>query len=237
MELKSLSASKIKTFSSCPRKFMYEYIERQEKVKHPAAVMGTAVHKAIDTVYKAWRSDLAAPDPREVYWNVWADEILKNAGMQTDQKLLMDGLSIVEKYDFSKAVPKDTEVEFRLPFPNSIEPICEMHGFIDQMFDWGLKDMKTSKRKPMQFALNNDLQFIIYRWAFKELTGDSPSDVFWFHLRTQEDIAFDLSKDKTDFAARVVERILESNETGVYDRCIGESCVFCSYRAVCLEGV
>src|SRR5688572_26235555 len=226
MELRSISASKIKTFSSCPRKFMYEYIERQSKTRNVYAAMGTAVHKAIDSTYSAWRGKNAARDPRDVYWDTWAAEIMNNAGMMVDQKVVMDGLTMVEKYDFTRRTPVDTEVEFRLPFPNAIDPICEMHGYIDQMFDWGFVDLKTSKRKPQQFVLDNDLQFIVYKWAFKELTAENPNSIFWFHLRTQEDIPFDLSKDKTDFATRVVERILQAAETGEYDRCIGESCTF-----------
>lgn len=236
MELRSLSASKLKTFSSCPRKFMYEYVHRQEKVRNAYAAMGTAVHRAIDSTYNAWRMNLTARDPREVYWETWASEVMNNAGMQVEQKIMLDGLSMIEKYDFTRRTPLDTEIEFRLPFPNAIEPICEMHGFIDQMFDWGFVDLKTSKRKPMQFALDNDLQFIVYKWAFKQLTSENPSFVSWFHLRTQEDIPFNLSKDKTDFALHVIERILQAGESDTYDRCIGESCVFCSYREVCLEG-
>ena len=50
--LKVLSASKLKTFNACNRKYYYEYVDKQPSKKHPAACLGSAVHKTIERVYK-----------------------------------------------------------------------------------------------------------------------------------------------------------------------------------------
>jgi CRISPR/Cas system-associated exonuclease Cas4 (RecB family) len=234
MELPRLSASKLKTFSSCPKKFYYEYVDRQESTKHIAAIMGTAVHKSIDSVYSARRNGHASQDVDILYHIAWTEEFIRSPGAVYDRKVFEDGLGIVKRYDFEKRTPNATEFEFRLPFPDPIMPMCEIHGYIDQMYDWGLVDMKTSKRKPAQVLLDNDLQFIVYAWAFYNIVGENPNHVLWHHLRTGEDLEFNLSIDKVDLASRVVERILESQESSVWDRNVGEACLFCSHRRVCL---
>ncbi len=54
-----LSASKLKTYSMCSKKYWYEYVQKEEKKNSPALALGTAVHKTIERVYR----DNADPVP------------------------------------------------------------------------------------------------------------------------------------------------------------------------------
>lgn len=234
MELVKLSASRLKTYSSCAKKYWYEYVERVETPKHIAAIMGSAVHQTVHNYYSAAREGLEPVSPLVDYVRVWGEELKFSPDTQVDQKVFVDGMDIVQRYDFQRRVPLVTEFEFLLPFPDPIEPICEIHGFIDQLYDWGFVDLKTSKRKPAQVLLNNDLQFILYRWAFYSVTGESARQALWHHLRTGEDLQSNANPEKVDFATRVIERILESQERGTWDRNVGEACLFCQHRTPCL---
>lgn len=225
----TVSASKLKTFSSCPRKYYYEYVDKQPKEKHPAAALGSAVHKTIELVYKNH------VEPVSTFLTTFDAELQKyEVTLEGRQKSLRtDGIRMVGDYQYEKRTPTELELEFRLAFPNQAHPLCMMHGYLDQIYDWGFVDLKTNGRKPLRGVLDNDLQFIIYHWAFKELYGYDPDESIWHHLRTGEDLQADVA-GKEDDAARVIERILETDVTGVYDKNVGDACVFCSHKLICL---
>jgi CRISPR/Cas system-associated exonuclease Cas4 (RecB family) len=226
--LVTLSASKLKTFSNCPRKYWYDYVERVETKKHPAAVLGTAVHKTIERGYKE------ETPPLIIYGQEYNAES-KRQEMPVVGKIFQDGIEMVARYDFTARTPQELELEFRLPFPNAAHPLCMIHGYMDQLYDWGFVDLKTNKRKPLRGVLDNDLQFIVYTWGFKELTGYDPEASVWHHLRTGEDLIADTAgEDKVDLAQRVIERILESQMTGIYDKNVGDPCLFCPHKEPCL---
>jgi len=227
--LKVLSASKLKTFSACNRKYYYEYVDKQQTKKHPAAALGTAVHKTIELVYKE------QVDPVLTFANTFNAE-LELAGIDgrdIKPELLRDGVKMVSNYKFDRRTPKEMELEFLLPFPNQAHPLCQIRGFIDQSYDWGFVDLKTNKFKPLGGVLDNDLQFIVYDWAFAEIYGYQPSNKIWHHLRTGEDLYAETT-GKLDNAVRVIEKILDSDMTGVYDRSVGEACRICPHRLICL---
>lgn len=235
-ELLTVSASKLKVYAMCPRRFWYEYIEKAERTKHPAAAMGTAIHKAVELGHQKIRDgqDAGLVSIMSVKdYSDTLDEVAAKDGIVVDTFYYRDGVKMMQAYDFTKRMPVESELEFRLPFPDPISPLCYIHGYIDQMYDWGIVDLKSSKRKPMQGLLDNDLQFITYWWAYHQITGEVPNHVLWHHLRTSEDLVAAVAH-KTDDVARVVERIYDSQVTGIYDKCVGEACRICSFRAACL---
>lgn len=240
-DLPRLSTSKIKTFSTCPKQYWYRYVNK-DKTRHISAAMGSAVHASIDRTYKARKENQPA-DPATFYTQSWYSE-LEKSDIPDDDKVYRDGLQIVNRYDWDRRTPLQGEVEFILPFPDPHNPICELHGFIDQVYDWGLVDLKTNKRKPDQLLLNHDLQFIIYSWAYIQLYGEKPNHTFWHHLRTGEDLASDASSvNKLEYALRKIDSLLEeeyqsSNDTDStftwFDKNIGPACMWCSYKRTCL---
>lgn len=228
-ELVTLSASKLKTYNACPRKYWYEYVQHKSKMKHPAAVLGIAVHKTIERLHK--EGDI--PSGRII---VLADEYQKESlasEVQMDARLFSDGVKMVDTYDIYKRTPIDTEKEFTLEFPNKAHALCKIKGYLDQVYNEGFIDLKTNKAKPMRGVLDNDLQFIIYTWAFKEIYGYEPELRLWNHLRTGEELEAS-TLNKVDQAQRIIERVLESEFTGIYDTCVGDACRICSYRLSCL---
>lgn len=231
MDLLKLSASRLKTYSSCPRKYWYTY-ENEKIPPHPSAFMGRAVHRTVELGHNTLKAGEPLPEPVTAFSKFWLEETAEFEG-QIDHKLYTDGVKIIEKYDFTRRTPEHIELEFKLPFPNKDEALCVIHGFIDQFYEWGLVDLKTGKRKPAALLLNNDLQFILYKWAFKELTGEEPKRVIWHHMRTGEDLDFEIA-DRLDRAKRVVERIVHSYNFNSWDRSIGEACMFCSHQDSCL---
>ena len=110
--LLTLSASKLKTFSSCERKFYYEYVDKRETKRHPAAALGTAVHKTIEKVY------LEQVDPITTFLDVFGNELISCEIEPNEVKpeLTRDGLKMVTLYKYEKRQPVEMEVEFYYPF-------------------------------------------------------------------------------------------------------------------------
>jgi hypothetical protein len=81
--------------------------------------------------------------------------------------------------------------------------------------------------------LNVVHQFILYDWAFQEIYNYEAKDKIWHHLRTGEDLYSD-TNGRLDNAVRVIERVLDSQITGIYDKNIGDPCRICNHRRICL---
>ena len=227
--LEVLSPSKLKTFISCPKKYYYDYIERRPSIRHPAAALGSAVHKTIETVYEQ------RIDPVAFFLREFDAELLKeNIELDAYSKYKMDGVKMVGDYDYAARVPIESERVFRaLPFPNTAHPICAFNGVIDQVYDWGFVDLKTNGRKPKQDVLDNDPQFIIYGWAFEEIYNYHPDKKIWHHLRTHEDIHADVD-GKLDDVAKAVTQLLETDFAAIRDTPVQRTCLFCPHKAECL---
>src|SRR6185369_12394938 len=150
-ELITLSASKLKTYTSCPKKYWYEYVQKDDKTKHPAAVLGTAVHRTIEKLH---RGEQDAAGPIFLFSQEYQKESDAN-GLPMDNKLFKDGMGMVELYDFTKRQPVEMELKFTLNFPNTAHALCQIVGYIDQVYENGFVDLKTNKYKPMRGVLDN----------------------------------------------------------------------------------
>jgi hypothetical protein len=226
-----LSASKLKTYKLCSQRYKYQYVDKLPSPKHPAAALGSAVHATIDKVFKQRQ------DPVSLFIQEFNHE-LHNYNISLDHlsygyaKSLSDGIAMVGDYPFSSYTPKETEVEFWEGFPNDSSSI-KIHGYIDQLYDWGIVDLKTNARKPKQEDLDNDLQFILYQWAFKKLTGSYPRKVLWYHLRTQEELAADVI-GKEHIAEQAIDQIVYSLQEDLFSPVVGYQCKFCPFVDRCI---
>lgn len=224
-----MSASRLKTFSVCQRQYRYKYIDKLPQEKTQNLVLGSSVHKAIE---RAYRDPKLQENRVELIIECYKNEVEQN-GLELDPKALQDAAKIFDRYDFTRRTPRELELEFTLPFPNVAHPLCYINGYMDQVLDEGFVDMKTNKYKPRQYVLDNDLQFIIYNWAFQEIHGYAPLLKVWQHLRTGDEFDADVA-GKEDLAIREIEKILETEFTGVYDKHVGDWCGWCPYQEPCL---
>lgn len=223
-----ISASKLKTYSSCGRKYYYQYKEKAASEKTIPLIMGTSVHKAIEEGYRGKHPEL-------VYTQTWQKEIADN-NLEHNAKAFSKGMRMVLQYDFS-IVPDFIEQYFEMPFPNKENPIAVVNGYIDQGFEWGVRDLKTSARKPDQLLLDYDLQFILYAWAFEQFTGTKPKQLVWHHLDTGEDmVANVLGEEKLEHAIESIMSLVKADADETFPRHVGFECGWCPFKKVCLGG-
>ncbi len=242
--LPTVSASKIKVYRTCARQYQYKYkvafADRPEDSKNVAALLGTALHKAIEMRYRENKS------PTAIFQQVmgdtldeWEDKRLQIKARDYFPRAMKVGKEILNAFPWTHFNPLDLEYAFTLPFPNPQNPVVNMTGYIDMLDMSGLvADWKSASVAPIQDELDNDPQFIIYYWAYQQIHDVPPWKVIWYHLRTQKeyeaniahDYEFKLQRLAEDIEAMLINplyprRKLDKvcrNECSFYELCYGK---------------
>ncbi len=227
-----LSATKIKTFSTCQRQFFHKYHDKLPTGTSGRSLLGRCVHKAIELGFQG-------QDPMGVYNEYWIEGVPTVTSNDNLGKLYNEGLKMVDLYDFTQIAPLEMELGFELPYPNRDEPLVIMQGYFDQILRGNiLVDLKTGLRKPKQGVLKYNPQFIIYAWAFRELYGVMPK-IYWHHLRTGEKLLADVAEEQINSLDPIVRglkaQVEYTSEIEHYPRNVDDMvCGMCSFRGPCL---
>lgn len=160
-----LSASSIKDFISCEMKYYYRINAPEQAAETVELVRGKLIHEILE---KGWRDRNSA--------NKIASGLrISNTNMD---KIILWMDKFFENF---RPLCKDTDnVEqfFKLPYEG-----IKIVGKIDRILDADVViDWKSSASKPRN--LENDIQFILYDWAYTRMFGKRPSVMFIGHLPT-----------------------------------------------------
>jgi CRISPR/Cas system-associated exonuclease Cas4 (RecB family) len=219
-----VSASRLKTFMLCPKKFWYRYFCENEEPANIYTMLGSSVHYAISEYFEN------GTQPEYSFMQKW-DEISSGHNLDTNVSLYRRGLNILRDYRWYEEKPKFVEFEFNIPYPAD-KPFCYINGVFDQVYDWGVVDMKTNNEKPTKPELDNDLQFIIYHFAYTQLFGRKPQKMIWRHLMTMEDI--EVNCDNKEHI--LYEAVVSLLNNVYWFRRTGKHCNYCFVKEFCLEG-
>lgn len=210
------SATKIKDYMMCRLYYYDRHILKGPQVKDTSAVMGTAIHKAIEDGYRGI-------NPVFTYRKTINTE-LDSAVERGDtinyrlsyNDMLDTGEQILAGYDFTRFHIGESERRFAIPLQFVDATIT---GSIDRITNDGIiLDYKSAKQPPKD--LNNDPQFTIYTWAYINLFGDWPKHVYWYHLRTHRLYEYDTSHvgEKMNLITDTIQRMMADTFEST-DRC------------------
>lgn len=222
--LPTVSASKIKVYKTCARQYKYKYVvpykDRPADDKNVSALLGTALHKAIEMRYKE------DANPSQVFQTVMDDTITEwekkkykiNAASYYTTALNV-GKKIIREFDWDQYNPIELELAFTFPFPNIQKPIVNVTGYIDMLdMDGRVVDHKSTSQAPVQDELNHDPQFILYAWAYEQMYGTKPYKVIWNHLRTGKQYEADVQHNYDDKIAQLTEDMIAMLDAKHYGR-------------------
>ena len=232
-----LSANRLKTFLECKNKYFLHYICGMETPKNIFLIRGTSVHAAFEAYHRG-------ENPFTAYNVTWLAEMAAAPHVEHVSRIFLEGYDYIETYIQHQDVPRQdvqrqdaqTEVYFCLPFPNEHKPLAFLKGYIDLIVHpqtanatGVIVDYKTSKDKPK--ALDDDLQFIIYAWAYEQLYKQ-PAIIYWYHCRTGEYIQANVhGDDKLKKVHDVVAAVLEYNKDPQFE--VRAPCRWCIARDTC----
>jgi RecB family exonuclease len=209
-----LSASSIKDFISCERKYWYRRFASDKRATSVAADTGTVVHKIIEKDWNNKKRGLAKlekfPDD---YDYIKALHSLENFYKKFQH--LLNKNDLIEK-------------KFNVKYARGVKLV----GMMDRVTSNGIiYDWKTNKRLPLD--LSNDPQFIIYHYAYSKLHKRPPSGVYFASLSHGRLIKFKYNKVKEDILLNeIIPDMLENikkenfNPTGLYRFSTCRNCFF-----------
>lgn len=242
--LPKISASKIKTWQTCKKKYFYTYIEKPtletlKERKSIGGLLGTVLHKIIEEKYKNPLINHLAlyQDKMLTFLEEWQAAGHDIIGEQWFTKSLAEGRKILETFDWSRFNPTDLELYFSVPFPTE-NPYCTLVGYIDMISDNNVIDHKSQKVIETREEMASNAQFILYRYVFNVLKGYYPDAVLWNDLRTGKVINTHVEEnyeEKLATLVRDIENMLSATEYPKIE--LGETCRRrCEFFQLCWGG-
>lgn len=189
-QLTRLSASKLKLYERCPTAYVHKYIAKKDDRVGIHGLLGSAVHKAIETKYSNPESDMLYTF--QTAFGQWLNPDVEYFFMA--QSLHNQAIEWLQGLDTNLYTPKRVdgkpvlEKYFRLPYPNKSTPICTLEGYMDLVTDNAVVDWKTGKEVYSRKKVETDIQFVIYNWAYEQLYNAQPEMIVYHRLRDQKQI-------------------------------------------------
>lgn len=205
------SASRIKLYLSCRAQYYDRYVLRkQQDTTDTSSIMGSAIHNAIEHYYTKGYDPIAR-------FTRYINTVYARKMRQGDitgasyTEILSTGREILKTFPFENYNPRAMELDFTvsLTHPITHEHICNIHGYMDMITDYGIIDLKSGKRKPTQAELSRDIQFTLYWYAYSQVYGHAPEYVYWHHLRDQSVLEYKATNmdEKLLYICSVVEKM------------------------------
>ncbi len=220
----NISASLIHDFLSCNRKVYYRINFPEVSVPNREMILGTIVHQAIE---HHWNSPIGAAD--------FVRSRLPPNATKDDLEFCHKCISTFFG-NFSALLANNDSIEekFRIEISDGVFIV----GKVDRVSDGIVYDWKTSRNPPM--SVDNDPQFILYNWAYRNLHSSNPVGVYYASLATGRLIRFNYDSVLENLLMKevipdMVKHIKNSNliPTGLYKK----ECFRCPYKSTCLKEI
>lgn len=184
-----LSPTALNTYLDCPQKFYFDNLLRVPKVKTFDQAYGTAVHQALELLFRAQIKDQKLPSKAELlsyFKEALRVEILTQSELERAWE--KGSVTLSSYYDFYKNEwQKTTPIGLEVSFSNHQVHLDEVpiNGKIDkiELIDFPSKkvrvvDFKTSKPKTLNYLLGKtkeqDLSFYYQAYFYKMLAEQDP---------------------------------------------------------------
>jgi ATP-dependent helicase/DNAse subunit B len=187
------SATRLKTYLTCPRQFRYAYLDAIPSVPTSPLVFGRTLHEALCFVqeHQMQTGDLPPVEQTlEKFDALWASALSKEqplfrAGAPSPAQHQTTGHEILRAYlsaSGSQIRPLAAELAFEVAAGE-----YRLAGIVDRVEESAtglvIVDFKSSQRLPKQADLDGDLQFTLYAFALEQMLGQKVERVVHLHLR------------------------------------------------------
>jgi CRISPR/Cas system-associated exonuclease Cas4 (RecB family) len=238
-QLIKLSASAVKTYDQCPKKYFFNYIERAPRKQWDHFDLGNLCHETLELFHLSYMKDGTSKRTLGETMSVSFAEARKKFPKMTDSMLLeaKDMLRIYLQTVKQNGMPNVKGVETSFSF-NLTENIL-VRGFLDRldiMKDgrFHIIDYKTTKPKSAKYL--DEFQLLVYGlWLKREypkiesfkgsyllLRADSMLKSFDFNVADVERI----EKDLISYASKI-------REENIWTAIPTPLCNWCDFKGIC----
>lgn len=227
-----LSASAIKDYMECPRRYYYRRYFKSEAIPTEALSIGTVVHDTLETYWENREQAFEYANMKAMSYNISTKGV---------EKINQQLEKFFESFVWMLTPSDSIELEFSIPISTG----CRLVGKIDRITqDRILLDWKTgSGYQITPDKLSKDPQFIIYDWAYERLYGRRPTATYYASLGLAKLVKFDRNKQYENILMNdiipSIAREIQSKEfntscglpTGFFK--FSNPCANCVFREVC----
>mgnify|MGYP006277446291 CR=1 FL=1 len=256
---RSLSPSRANDFLTCPLLFRYRSIDRLPEPGSPAALRGTLVHSALETLFDLPPGDrtvAAAADLLQSAWMAMAEQEPAAAAV------LLDELGLAadsEPASVASAVLQPArpllETYFRMEDPRRLEPHArelglrvgltgdfDLRGVIDRVDrapngDIRIVDYKTGRSPRAGYESKAMFQMRFYALAWWRMTGNVPKLLQLIYLGSGDMLRYVPTEDDLVATERKVlavrEAINRAAITADFTPNPSKLCGWCAHQPVC----
>ena len=242
LEVEKYSHSKLSTYSSCPKKYLYSYEYRIPSLKQSYFDFGTTIHFVLEEITKL---DWSKYEKKELF--LLALEILTNNWIShgyTDYKqeetYKKKSIKIIEDFIeknselLQNQSPKHFERKFEIEINGE-----KVSGIIDRV-DYTnddeiiILDYKTSNKMKTKKELLEDKQLYIYAIASKKEFGKYPKKMGLWFLGFNEIQFVDFDEVvKNKIKDELNENILKIKEKNFEAKPTWFNCTYCDFNQIC----
>jgi len=235
------SVSQLKTYESCPRKYMYSYVYKIPTSSKHFFDFGTSVHSVLENLLPLFENN-----SKENLYSIGISDLHK--------KWISKGYenTIQEKEYFQKGIDAikffiDREFEIRMNRKNiALEKEFLINvenkkilGFIDRIdkLDTGeyeIIDYKTSNSMENISSLSDNLQLYVYSLALKELYNTYPKKMGLWYLIHDKIMQIEFDIEKTVKIKKKIKELIEGIESNKFSHNASFfNCTYCDFSNIC----
>ena len=214
-----ISASLLSDFLWCNKRLYYRKLIPEEAVQTREQALGEAVHQFIATEKE---------NNNSLYESYFIKYSVDEEGIAKFKRCVNNYF-----YSYSSLTTNQDIVEkyFKIPYDKDVYLVGKMDRIIPQnhiIFDW-----KTEEK--VKTSIDNNIQFIIYYLAYKELYGVEP-ELFYANLAKNKTVKFIPKKEyinpvQNEIIPAAIDTIKRGNfyRAGLYNN----GCPYCSFIKDC----
>jgi len=240
-----ISYSGLETFSNCPAKYKFQYIERIKAPKSKEAVFGTLIHDCLKMFHEPSQPAFISEENLLKYFTEkWNSDIYQDK--QEEAFAFHQGVKILKDYYLQNQGLEFNIVNLETPFEMPILEKTELHQItgridrIDKLKDGTFEviDYKTSKKMPSQEEVDKNLQLSIYylgivnRWPSLEKQNRSIK-LSLHYLRHGEKLSTIQTKEKIKETEQKVLYIIDQIKKSSFEPKMNPLCDWCAYQQYC----
>lgn len=238
-----LSPSSIDRFRECPRRFLWQDIERRgddDPAASPELAVGKAVHKVLELVFRLQPGERTAANFERllaaVWRRHWRPDLLGTAAephARDDARRLLENFG--RCFAVSEVEPLKLEYWLRLKLPAVGLEVNTRVDRIDRG-STGLRviDYKTGRRQLETDELARDTAAMIHLLAISQLAHEPVERISHYYLRSGEEIYWEPEPEDHDAVVERVQKQLKQMLTEQqFEPQPGDGCRLCPFALQC----
>ncbi|MGH3443205.1 MAG: RecB family exonuclease [Nitriliruptorales bacterium] len=234
-----LSASRIDSYTICPLRFRYQYVDRLPGRPSPHLSFGSSIHSALERFY-----DRKLPEPAELpellrhLYDAWDSTGFADLSRDEQLRWYRHAQEVLTRFharatrDFR--LPGDVEKWFEMPVGDSALVVGSIDRIdVDESGALEIVDYKTSKRVRDRAEVAASLQLAVYALACEHLYGALPAAVTLDFVVVGLQVRVPIDDIDLDGATGRILEVAAAIRDEAYEPTPNRLCGWCDFRALC----